>query len=112
MGGPPGQALHRPSRDAATLERARPAAAPGVLGRPVPRRRQDRLVAATPPDQVGSWMEGATVIRAAVWTDLVLPDAARGGPTFTAVAIHDPRDREPLLLATPLDLPPEAVRDR
>ena len=49
-------------------------------------------------------------MRAEVWTDLVLPDAAPGSPTFTVVAIHDPRYREPLLLATPLALPPQAVR--
>jgi hypothetical protein len=83
----------------------------GVLVRPLPRRRRDRLVAATPPDQVVTWTEGAAVVRAEAWTDLVLPAAAPGSPTFTVVAVHDPRYREPLLLATPLALPPRAVRD-
>ena len=35
-------------------------------------------------------------------TTWCLPDAAAGAPTFTVVAVHDPRYREPLLLASPL----------
>ena len=46
-------------------------------------------------------------MRAELWTDLVLPDGPPGRPTFTVVAIHDPRYREPLLLATPLPLVPQ-----
>lgn len=40
----------------------------------------------------------------------VLPDTRPDSPTFTVIAIHDPRYREPLLLATPLALPPQLVR--
>jgi hypothetical protein len=83
----------------------------GVLVRPLPRRRQGREVAATPPDRVTTWTEGVALLRAEEWADVVLPDAPAGSPTFTVVAIHDPRYREPLLLATPLDVPPQAVRD-
>jgi hypothetical protein len=46
-----------------------------------------------------------------VWADLVRPDAAADGPTITVLAIHDPRHREPLLLATSLSLAPRAARD-
>ena len=49
-------------------------------------------------------------MRAEVWTDLVLPDAAPGSPTFAVVAVHHPAYREPLLLATPLPLAPQPVR--
>ncbi len=50
-------------------------------------------------------------MRAEVWTELVLPDAAPGSPIFTVIAIRDPCQREPVLLTTPLALPPRAERD-
>jgi len=83
----------------------------GAVVRPLPRQRRGRTVPATPPDQVITWTEGATVVRAEVWTTLVLPLAAPGSPTFSVLAVRDPRYREPLLLATSLDVPPQAVRD-
>lgn len=83
----------------------------GALVRPLPRRRKSRLLPATPPDQMTTWTDGSIPIRAAQWTDLVLPDAAPQSPPFTVVAIHDPRYAEPLLLATPLALTPAALRD-
>ena len=49
-------------------------------------------------------------MRAEVWTDLVLADAAPGSPTFTVVAVHHPAYKEPLLLSTPLALGPAQVR--
>ena len=82
----------------------------GLVVRPLPRRRKERVVAATPPDQVTTWTEDAKVVRAEVWTELVLPGAAPGSPTFAVVAVHHPDYREPLLLATPLPLAPEPVR--
>jgi hypothetical protein len=81
----------------------------GVLVRPLPRCRRGHLIAATPPDRVVTWTEGATVVRAEVWTGLVLPATAPGRRPFTVVAIHDPRHRAPLLLATPLALAPRTV---
>ena len=83
----------------------------GVLVRPRPRQRQGRAVPATPPDRSETWAEGAAVVRAEVWAALVLPDAPPASPTFAVVAIHDPCYREPLLLATPLALTPQAARD-
>lgn len=82
----------------------------GALVRPLPRRRKERLLAATPPDHVSAWTDGSATIRAEQWTDLVLPDAAADSPTLTVVAIYDPRYTEPLLVATPLALTPPALR--
>ncbi len=41
----------------------------------------------------------------------MLPDAAPGSPTFTVVAIYDPAYTEPLLVATPLALSPQVLRE-
>lgn len=82
----------------------------GALVRPLARRRGEHLLAATPPDQVTTWHEGATIVRAERWTNLVLPTATAGSPPCTVVAIHDPRYTQPLLLATPLAISSQAVR--
>ena len=106
-----------------TARRARPPAyggrgrppTRGVLVRPLQRRRAGREIAATPPDQVTRWTEhgsdGDRTLRAEQWTDLVLPDAGAGSPTFSIVAISDPAYTEPLLVATPLALSPQALRE-
>jgi hypothetical protein len=83
----------------------------GALVRPLARRRQGKLLPATPPDAVTTWDEDGRVLRAEQWTDLVLPDAPAGAPRFQVVAVHDPRYRTPLLVATPLALAPRAVRE-
>ena len=79
----------------------------GTLVRPLPRRYGSRFLPATPPDQRTTWTDDdGTPIQAEVWSDLVLPDAAPGSPTFRIIAIHDARFRTPLLLATSLALSP------
>ena len=83
----------------------------GARVRPLSRQRKGRVIAATPPDQVMTWTEGTTTLRAEQWPALVLPDADPDSAVFTVVAIHDPRYAEPLLLATPLALTPPVVRD-
>jgi hypothetical protein len=83
----------------------------GVIVRPLARRRQGKLLAATPPDAVTTWEEDGRVLRAEQWTDLVLPDAAPGASGFQVVAVHDPRYRTPLLVATSLPLAPREVRE-
>jgi hypothetical protein len=83
----------------------------GVLVRPLARQRPGKRLPATPPDAVTTWEEAGRVLRAEQWTDLVLPDAAPGAPRFQVVAVHDPRYRTPLLVATPLALEPQAVRE-
>lgn len=90
--------------------RGRPPTRGGIV-RPLPRTHQGRSLPATPPARVETWHEDAAVLRAEVWTDLVLPDAVAASPPFLVVALHDPRPREPLLLATPLPLPPRVARD-
>ncbi len=82
----------------------------GELVRPLARQRSGRTYPATAPDEVVFWTEGRRTLRAEVWQDLVLPDAPPGGPTFRVLALHDPRSREPLLLATPLALDPPVAR--
>ena len=83
----------------------------GARGRPLARTYRGRAVAATSPDGVETWQEGQVVVRAEWWTDLVRPDAGADAPTFRIVAVHDPRGREPLLLASPLAVPARALRD-
>ena len=87
----------------------------GDLVRPLARRRGEHEIAATPPDQVMTWTEhgsdGDRALRAELWTELVVPDAAPGSPTFTIVAISDPGYTEPLLVATPLALTPQVLRE-
>ncbi len=83
----------------------------GALVRPLPRTYRGRPLPATPPDRVETWHEDGALLRAEVWAGLVRPDAGADGPAFAVVAIHDPRHREPLLLATPLPLTPRQARD-
>ena len=83
----------------------------GAVVRPLARQRQGKRLPATPPDAVVTWEEAGRVLRAEQWTDLVLPDAAPEAPRFRVVAVHDPRYRTPLLVATPLPLPPREVRE-
>ena len=88
----------------------------GELVRPLARHRAGRFWPAMPPDEITFWTEGRRTFRAAHWRDLVLPQAPAGSPPFSVLAIHDPRYREPLLLATPLPLSPAVAlalyRDR
>lgn len=90
--------------------RGRPATR-GVLVRPLARRRKGREIPATPPDRSETWTAGERVLRAEEWTALVVPDAEPDSPTFKIVAIYDPEYAEPLLVATPLELSPQALRD-
>ena len=82
----------------------------GARVRPLSRQRKGRHIPATPPDQVVTWTEGATTLRAEQWHDLVLPGAGSDSGHFTVVATHDPRYTEPLLLAPPLVLTPPVLR--
>jgi DDE superfamily endonuclease len=90
--------------------RGRPATR-GAVVRPLARTYKGRAIPATGPDRVETWHEGDELLRAAIWAEVVLPDAEPGSPSCTVVAIHDPRHREPLLLATSLPLPPRAARE-
>lgn len=82
----------------------------GVLVRPLARSYRGKVIPATPPDREECWEEEGRSIQAQVWVDLVLPDRGPEAPTFWVVAVHDPRYREPLLLATALELTVAQVR--
>ena len=84
----------------------------GELVRPLPRKRKKKRIAATPPDRVETWTEKGMRFRAEFWYDLVLPDvkASPEAKTFHVVAIHDPRYKDPWLLACPLKLSARAWR--
>ncbi len=90
----------------------------GARVRPLPRTYRRRTIPATPPDQTQTWAEDGVVVRAEVWTGVVRPDAPpeQDAPTLTVIAVHDPRYREPLLLASSLALSPHVLhalyRDR
>lgn len=90
----------------------------GEVVRPLARQRKGKTIPATPPDRVETWMEGEVTLRAEFWDNLVLPDVKvhPDNPTFTVVAIYDPRYAEPWLLACPLRLTGAALhglyRDR
>jgi len=83
----------------------------GTVVRPLARRSRGRALPVTEPDRVECWTEAGVAVRAAVWEDLVLADGASGAPTFAVVAIHDPRQRGPLLLASPLPVSARTLRD-
>ena len=83
----------------------------GAVVRPLPRTAKGRTIPATPPDARTTWTDDGVLLRADVWTDLVLPTAQADGPSFAVVAIHDPRHREPLLLASPLPVTPQVLHD-
>ena len=94
--------------------RGRPATR-GTLVRPLPRTYKGQAIPATPPDRTETWEEDGVRVRAEVWADLVLTTVEAGAetkvPTFSVVALHDPRYREPLLLASPLPITARMLRD-
>jgi hypothetical protein len=85
----------------------------GVVVRPLPRTYRGQAIAATPPATTTTWSADGVVLRAATWTDLLLPatPAAATAAGFTVVAIHDPRHPTPLLLATSLPITARVARD-
>jgi hypothetical protein len=82
----------------------------GVIIRPLARSYKGRLIPATPPDRSESWEEDGVALRADIWENLVLKDAAPAAPTFSVIAFHDPRFITPLLVATALTLAARDVR--
>jgi hypothetical protein len=88
----------------------------GTLVRPLPRHHKGKRIAATPPDTTTQWMVAGRVIRASVWEQVVLSTAQPGAAAFRCVVIHDPRYREPWVVATNLPVSAHAIwgvyRDR
>lgn len=83
----------------------------GEVVRPLPRTYKGRTIAATTPDREESWNDGEVSLKAQFWDDLVLRDEKPGAASFNVVAIHDPRYKRPLLLATPLKLTAAILRE-
>ena len=88
----------------------------GEMVRPLPRTYKGKTIAATPSDAAAKWVVAGRIVRAYVWNNLVLSTAKPGAAAFRCVVIHDPRYREPLMLATNLSVSAYAVwclyRDR
>jgi len=87
----------------------------GQVIRPLARSYNGRFIAATPPDREESWQQKhkdkTITITAQFWDDLVLRQEKPGAANFNVIAIHDPRYKDPLLLATSLELDGQTVRD-
>jgi hypothetical protein len=85
--------------------------------RPLARSYKGKLIPATPPDRQESWQEGEHTLRADFWDNLVLSDQKpeteqeKGSRSFNIVAIYDPRYKDPLLLATSLNLKGQSLRE-
>jgi hypothetical protein len=88
----------------------------GERVRPLPRTHKGQTIAATPPDATAQWVVAGRLVQAHIWDNLVLSTAKPGAPVFRCVVIHDPRYREPLVLATNLPVSAYALwclyRDR
>ena len=84
----------------------------GLLVRPLARKRKGKMIPSTPPDRVTKWTENGIEFHAEWWDNLVLADVKVNAenPTFTVVAIYDPRYKEPWLLACPLLLSGQTLR--
>jgi hypothetical protein len=88
----------------------------GERVRPLPRIHKGKMLAATPPDTTAQWVGAGRRVHAQVWNNLVLSTAKPGAAVFRCVVIHDPRDHEPLVVATNLPVSAAALgclyRDR
>jgi hypothetical protein len=84
----------------------------GEKVRPLARCWKSKLIAATPPDRIESWVEAGISMRAEIWENLVLPGIVPGlkAKTFTVYAIYHPAYTTPWLLATPLKLKAATVK--
>ena len=76
----------------------------GELVRPLPRKRKDKAIAASPPDQHSHFVHDGRQIVVQAWHNLVLSTTrvATDAPTFAIYVFHDPLYKQPLVLATNL----------
>ena len=90
----------------------------GDIVRPLARTYNGKTIEATPADRQDKWhikdKKGPQLlVKAQFWDNLVhaeqKPDVE--AQTFNIVAIHDPRYKKPLLLATPLNLEGETLKE-
>lgn len=73
----------------------------GPLVRPLARTRKDKVIAASDPEQQGSFEYAGRKITFHAWHNLVLPTtyASQAAPTFTIYVLYDPHYKQPLVLA-------------
>jgi hypothetical protein len=85
----------------------------GELVRPLARTHKQNVLSASTPDETQSWDENGRTLRAEIWRNLVLPDCTPNAhnQTFDVYAIYDPDFDTPWLLATPVVLKPNSVRN-
>jgi hypothetical protein len=76
----------------------------GERVRPLPRKRQGKIIAATPPDATTQWEAAGRRVRAQVWNNLVLASAKPGGTALRCVVLHDPRYHDPWVIVTNLSV--------
>lgn len=76
----------------------------GERVRPLARKRKDKTIAASPPDQQSHFVHEGRKIGVHAWHNLVLPTTpvAADAPTFAIYVFHDPLYQQPLVLATNL----------
>ena len=90
----------------------------GAKVRPLPRKRKERQIPATTPDQQGQFDYQGRRIQIAFWHGLVSADtpATADAQTFSIYVYTDPLFKQPLVLATNLSLMAETAyliyRDR
>ena len=88
----------------------------GQVVRPLARTRAGKHFEATDSDTAFHWQEGDVCLHAQIWREVVLPGEKVGASPITVVAIFDPRHKEPLLLATNLQVSAQVLhclyRDR
>jgi hypothetical protein len=90
----------------------------GNLVRPLPRKRLNHMLAATPAHQQGSFLVEERTIRTASFHNLVTSTTAvdSENPTFSIHVLSDPSYEHPLVLATDMTLTAELIyhiyRDR
>jgi hypothetical protein len=84
----------------------------GEKVRPLERRYNGKVIAASTADRVETWTEDGVAMRAEIWDDLILPGVIPGpqAKTFRVYAIYDPSYITPWLLATPLQLKAATVK--
>ena len=83
----------------------------GTKIRPLARKRLDKPIAATSPDQTSEFKYEKRTIRTAYWKELVLTDTpvSEDASTFSVYVFYDPHYTKPLVLVTDLELSPESV---
>jgi hypothetical protein len=83
----------------------------GPIVRPLPRQHKGKLIAATVPDRVETFIEDGRTIEAAYWDNLVGRKEKPGrAASFTCAVFRDPRYREPLVVIYSVPLSGAAVR--